>query len=278
MNVDAATQVIFMVGQPVAQTKTPALLNAWFAGQGRNLAVVPLELPGDAMPAFSRLLGEAGNVLGCVVTIPLKARLYPLVHEASPVASTLQAVNVVKRRADGRLYGDMLDGDAMVRGLRAMDVALEDRSAFLVGCGGAGSAMAFSACSEGARRLRLHDAHPESARRLADTLRRRFGACEIEVGTDARGCDLVINASPLGMQADDELPMPIERMDPRAVVVDAVTSPSMTRWVAACRAAGHAVLDGNTIAAHQLPLMREFFGIEAASVEPASMLQDGDMP
>lgn len=278
MNVDAATHVIFMVGQPVAQTRTPALLNAWFAGQGRNLAVVPLELPGDAMPAFSRLLGEAGNVLGCVVTIPLKARLYPLVHEASPVASALQVVNVVKRLADGRLFGDMLDGAAMVQGLRAMDVALEGRSAFLVGCGGAGSAMAFSACSEGVRRLRLHDAHPESARRLSDTLRRRFGACEIEIGSDAQDCDLVINASPLGMRTGDALPVPVEGLDPRAVIVDAVTSRSMTRWVAACRAAGHAVLDGNAIAAHQLPLMREFFGIEAAPTEAAPSSRQEDAP
>ncbi len=267
MTVDAATQVIFMVGRPVAQTKTPALLNAWLDEHGRNLAVVPLELPGGAMPALSRLLGEAGNVLGCVATIPLKAKLYPLVHEASPVATTLRAVNVVKRRADGRLYGDMLDGAAMVRGLRAMDVALAGRSAWLVGCGGAGSAMAFSACSEGVRRLRLHDARPESARQLADTLRQRFGDCDIEAGADAHGCDLVINASPLGMQADDALPLPVERLDPRAVVVDAVTSPGMTRWTAACRAAGHAVLDGNALAAHQLPLMRDFFGIEAMSAE-----------
>ena len=278
MNVDAATRVIFMVGQPVAQTRTPALLNAWFAGQGRNLAVVPLELPGDAMPAFSRLLVEAGNVLGCVVTIPLKARLYPLVHEASPVASALQVVNVVKRRDDGRLFGDMLDGAAMVQGLRAMDVVLEGRSAFLVGCGGAGSAMAFSACSEGVRRLRLHDAHPESARRLADTLRRRFGACEIEVGADARGSDLVINASPLGMRTDDALPVPVEGLDPRAVIVDAVTSRSMTRWAAACRTAGHAVLDGNAIAAHQLPLMREFFGIEATPAETVPSSRQEDAP
>ncbi len=269
MNVDAATHVIFMVGQPVAQTKTPALLNAWFGEQRRNLAVVPLALPGSAVPALSRLLGEAGNVLGCVVTIPLKARLYPLVHEASPVASALRAVNVVKRRADGRLYGDMLDGAAMLRGLRAMGVAPAGRSAWLVGCGGAGSAMAYSACNEGVRRLRLHDARPESARQLADTLRRRFGACEIELGTDARDCDLVINASPLGMRADDALPVPVERLQPQAVVVDAVTSPGMTRWVAACRAAGHAVLDGNAIAAHQLPLMREFFGIDAAPAEAA---------
>ncbi|MFT3791051.1 MAG: hypothetical protein QM741_08225 [Rudaea sp.] len=262
MNVDAATRVIFMVGQPVAQTKTPALLNKWFGERDRNLAVVPLELPDSAVAAFSQLLGEAGNVLGCVVTIPLKARFYPLVHEASPMSSALRVVNVVKRRDDGRLFGDMLDGRAMVQGLRALEVALKGRSAYLVGCGGAGSAMAFSACDEGVRRLRLHDARPESARQLADTLRRRFGACEIELGADARGCDLIINASPLGMRAGDELPVPIERTDPQAVVVDAVTSASTTSWVAACRAAGHTVLDGNAIAAYQLPLMRDFFGIE----------------
>ncbi len=267
MKVDAATQLIFMVGRPVAQTKTPGLLNAWFGEYGKNLALVPLELPDSAVPAFAQLLGEAGNVLGCVATIPLKAKLYPFVHAASPVSSALQVVNVVKRRADGQLFGDMLDGAAMVQGLRAMGVALAGRSVYLTGCGGAGSAMAFSACDEGVRRLRLHDVRPESVRQLADALRPRFADCRIELGADARGCDIVINASPLGMRDDDALPVPVEQLEPQAIVVDAVTSASATRWVSGCRNAGHAALDGNAIAAHQLPLMRDFFGIDAASAQ-----------
>lgn len=270
MKVDAATQVIFMVGRPVAQTRTPALLNAWFGEHGKNLALVPLELPDSAVPALARLLGEAGNVLGCVVTIPLKAKLYPFVHAASPVAAALQAVNVVKRCADGQLFGDMLDGTAMVQSLRTMGVALAGRSAYLTGCGGAGSAMAFSACGEGVRRLRLHDVRPESARQLAAALRLRFADCQIELGTDARDCDVVINASPLGMRADDALPVPVEQLQTQAIVVDAVTSASATRWVATCRKAGHAALDGNTIAAHQLPLMRGFFGIDTPSAQASA--------
>ena len=66
-----------------------------------------LEKPGmNAVPRWFKVMAVLAllwNVLGCVATIPLKAKLYPFVHAASPVSSALQVVNVVKRRADGQL-------------------------------------------------------------------------------------------------------------------------------------------------------------------------------
>ena len=180
--------------------------------------------------------------------------------QIADAAQAFNAVNVVRKSSDGRLHGDMLDGKAMLRALQARGIALRERSVFLTGCGGAGSAMAFSACAAGARTLRLMDIDAGRVSTLAAVLAQRFPACNVGIVQTPGACDVQINATPLGMKLGDPLPIPLDQACPNLAAVDAVTSTGVTPWVASCRTRGIITVDGNELAAAQQPLLLEFFG------------------
>lgn len=260
MTVSAAHELIFMLGRPVAQTKSPGLMNAWFERHRRECVLVPLALSEAGLRSAVELLRQTENARGAIVTLPFKNAIGQYLDELAETARALNAVNAVRRAEDGRLYGDMLDGEAMLRAMEARSLEVHGRRVFLAGCGGAGSAIAFSACAAGARKLRLMDTNPDRAVKLVAVLADRFPACDIGLAPGPGTCDLLVNATPLGMRPSDPLPISLDQAGPGSLAVDAVTSASTTPWVGECRARGIATVDGNALAYAQLPLLLDFFG------------------
>src|SRR5690606_2267457 len=118
-----------------------------------------------------RALFEVDNLRGALITMPLKVSVMDLLDEVSPTARVAGACNAVRRDAQGRLVGDMFDGEGFVRGLRRKGLALQGASALVVGSGGVGSAIAASLAAAGAGRLALFDLQASAAEALAARLR-----------------------------------------------------------------------------------------------------------
>lgn len=260
MIVSGRHELIFMVGQPTAQTKSPGLMNGWFDRQGIDCVLVPLTLPGASLRSAVDIVRHGENVRGAIVTLPFKSAVGQYVDDLTETSRTLNAVNVIRKTKDGQLHGDMLDGKAMLRAIQARGLDVRSRQVFLAGCGGAGSAMAFNACAAGACGLRLTDIDADRAAALVAVLSARFPDCDIGVAATPGSCDILINATPLGMRTTDPLPIALDHASPATLVVDAVTSPSSTTWASAGQARGATVIDGNALAGAQLPLLLEFFG------------------
>lgn len=254
--IDAGTQLLFMVGHPVRQTKSPALLNAWFEESQLPVALVPVDVAPAGLAAFMVALRSTRNAWGAIFTVPHKSKAAALLEELSPVAQCLQAVNVARRTNDGRWEGAMLDGVAVVNALADIDVAVEGRAVHVVGCGGAGSATAYSVAAAGAAMLTLHDNEEGKAAALVQRLQPVFPGCLMRTGPGGLDTvDIVVNASPLGMRACDLLPFDLDAVRGEVVVVDAITSESRTRLAAECDARGLRVVTGNTLARAQQPLI-----------------------
>lgn len=253
------TQLLFMLGHPVAQTKSPALMNAWFAENQLPIALIPLDLHPRALAGFMEAIKSAPNVWGCILTIPHKGAAARHVDELSGISSCLGAVNVMRRTKAGRWAGDMLDGQAVVNALEEIDVRIQGRRVSVIGCGGAGSAAAYSIAAAGAKMLSLQDCDAQKPVVLSERLSSIFSECDILTGpTDLAAFDIVIHASPLGMRASDPLPFTPAELSPGAVVVDAVTAHSITPLIGACEAKGLRVITGNTLARVQQPLMLRY--------------------
>jgi shikimate dehydrogenase len=134
---------------------------------------------------------------------------------------------------------------------------------FVIGCGGAGSAIAWAALEAGAARVSLMNHHQEKARDLRGRLAPHFPGRDIEVVTDPPAqFDIVFNATPLGMKEADPLPMPVEQIPAGAVVTDAVTAPPVTPFLTGAQGHGHVIQTGREMVIGQFPLIAEYFGIE----------------
>lgn len=110
--VSGTTQVVAVIGHPIAQVKSPDNFNRYFAEQHMDSVMIPVDIVPDAVAAYLNALRGWQNMTGVLVTVPHKQRAAALVDDLTPRARRLNAVNVIRKLADGRLQGDMLDASA----------------------------------------------------------------------------------------------------------------------------------------------------------------------
>ena len=262
--IDGHTRVIAHLGVPTDSFKAPLIYNPWFETQGINCLVVPMGCEAADFPAFLPLLFRLRNIAGALVTMPHKVAVTGLLDSASVTVEVCGACNAVRRGPDGRLEGDMFDGEGFVRGVRRKGRQIAGASALVVGSGGVGSAIAASLAGAGAARLGLYDAQAAAAERLAARLAIHFPDVEQTFGSnDPAGFDIVVNATPLGMKPGDPMPLDTGRIDPASFVGEVVMTHEITPFLAAARARGCATQVGTDMLYEQIPAYLEFFGFAA---------------
>jgi len=149
--VSGASRVVFMIGTPIAQVRSPVLFNAHFAEQGIDCVMVPLDVSVAALDGFVAMVRDADNCDGFVATLPHKRALLKLVDEAGPTARALECVNAVRRNPDGRLFGDMADGAGFWNGVRNTGFDPLGKAAVLAGAGAAGPDVAVGTVNSAVR-------------------------------------------------------------------------------------------------------------------------------
>lgn len=266
--ITGSTRLIAHLGYPTASFKAPMIYNPYFEKTGIDAVVVPMGVKAEDYPAFLPLVFRLSNILGALVTMPHKVTTVGLLDEATPTVRVAGSCNAVRLDAEGRLVGDMFDGEGFVRGVLRKGRRVEGASALVVGSGGVGSAIAASLARAGVARLALHDADPRSADALAGRLRANYPDLAVETGSkDPAGFDIVVNATPLGMNPGDPLPMDPERIAPSTFVGEVVMKQEITPFLAAVRARGCPFQVGSDMLFEQIPAYLEFFGLPTATAE-----------
>ena len=266
--ISGTTELIAHIGYPTFAFKAPMIYNPYFAQAGIDAIVVPMGCKAEDYPAFLRAVFTLTNIRGALITMPHKVTTVGLLDEVSPTALIAGACNAVRRSEDGRLIGDMFDGAGFVRGVQRKGLQLTGIRALVVGCGGVGSAIAASLAAAGIGAIHLFDAHAASAEGLADRLRQYYPALQVVVGSnDPAACDLVVNATPMGMNDGDPLPMDVSRIAPSAFVGEVVMKQEMTAFLRAAKARGCAVQIGSDMLFEQIPAYLEFFGFPTTTPE-----------
>jgi shikimate dehydrogenase len=164
--------------------------------------------------------------------------------------------------------GDMFDGEGFVRGIRRKGFDVQGARALVVGSGGVGCAIAASLAVAGVAELMLHDVNAGAAQALAARLAEHYPSVRVGTGSkDPAGWDLVVNATPLGMEPGDPLPVDVDRLDARTFVGEVVMKAQITPLLAAAQARGCRVQVGTDMLFEQIPAYLEFFGFPPATAE-----------
>jgi shikimate dehydrogenase len=255
---NGATRLCFIVGDPIAQVKSPKGVTQAFVDHGRNAICIPAHVSPADLSAWAAGISLARNVDGIIVTVPHKFACRELCATVSERSAFLGNVNTMRRNPDGTWHGDMFDGLGFVEAMRAKGCEPQGRRALLVGAGGAGSAIAHALVVAGVTELAIHD--PDFARR--DGLVQRLvglGLGQVRTGSpDPSGFDIAINASPIGMQTGDPLPIDASRFAPAQFVGCVITSPAVPPMIQAARDAGCVTLTGTDMFARVRDLMVGF--------------------
>ena len=273
MHIDGRTAFIAHIGYPTDSFQSPMIYNPYFQSIGLNAVVLPMACHTEAYPSYLRSVFALENILGALITMPHKVTTASLLDEVTLSVRIAGACNAVKRLPDGRLTGDMFDGEGFARGLTRKGFELKDVKALIVGCGGIGSAIAASLAQRAIAELHLFDLNPATADGVRSRLQGYFPGMKVEAGhNDPAGFDLVVNATPLGSKDADSYPMDVTRIEPSAVVADVVMRGETTELLQAASHRGCTTLDGFEMLFEQIPLYLEFFGLPVASPDQLRQL------
>jgi shikimate dehydrogenase len=257
-NRDKSIFLLGLIGAGIQASRAPALHQQEATAQGLRCIykLIDIERLGPGTDALPDLLtaAERTGFDGLNITHPFKQAVIPLLHELSPDARALGAVNTVLLK-DGMRIGHNTDwwgfAESFRRGLS--DVALGRVVQF--GAGGAGAAVAHAALTLGVARLVIIDMDASRSEALADGLCARFGAGRAVRGDNAADevetADGVINATPMGMVAHPGMPLPASLLRPALWVAEIVYFPLETALLRAARKAGCRTLDGGGMAVFQ---------------------------
>lgn len=251
MEINGRTRTTAVIGWPVAQSLSPVMHNAAYEALGLNWVCIPLGVPDQralvAMVEAARRL----SIVGFNVTMPYKQAVAELCDEVATLAQMAGAVNTV-HSVDGRLIGYNTDGRGMLEALDT-DAGFDPagKAVAVIGAGGAAGAAVTALILAKAGSLSLVNRDVSRAEELVERVEDRLRGMTVSVhpldtsaGPSVRDADLIINATPLGMGAEDPSPVPRQWIREGQVVLDMVYRPGSTALVREANEAGARAFDG----------------------------------
>jgi len=252
--ITGATRVAAVIGSPLRHSLSPALHNAAFTQLGLDWVYAAFEVsPGEAQAALDAM--RTFRLGGLSVTMPHKEAVAGAVDSLDPAAAALRSVNTVVPQADGSLKGYSTDGAGFVASLAAAGVAVAGRQVCVLGAGAAARSIIDELARDGAARIAVVNRTTGAAEEAA-VLAGAIGV--VGSATDVGEAEIVINATSLGMAADD-VPCDPSVLHAGQVVADIVYHPRETALLRAARAAGAVTVEGLGMLVHQAALQQQLW-------------------
>lgn len=252
-----------VIGHPIAHSRSPALHTFWLRRYGIRGHYVPLDVAPNDLAHVLQTLPRMGFV-GVNITIPHKEAVLHIADVITDRAALIGAANTLIFRKDGRIQADNTDGAGFMANLRqnAPNWTPTSGPAVVFGAGGAARAVVAALVEVGVPEIRVAN----RTRPRAEALRSDFGAKLVvsewvQAANMLDGAVTVINTTSLGMTGKSDLRVPLDGLDPRAVVTDLVYTPLMTQFLIEAQARGCTVVDGLGMLLHQAaPGFERWFG------------------
>jgi shikimate dehydrogenase len=268
-----ASRLFPIIGDPIKYVESPMRLTRTFGERGYNGICVPMQVAAGDLDAVMAGLSASRNVDGILVTMPHKFATFAHCATSSERAKVLGVVSVIRRNPDRTWHGDMLDGLAFVKAQKDHGAQPEGARVLLVGAGGAGSAIAIALLEAGVGELVIHDADESRVATLLGLVS-DLGQVGVSAGPpDPTGCDLVCNATPMGMADGDPLPVDAALLRSSMFVGDVIAGHGLTAFLSAAQAAGCKTANGGHMVEAAQDVMADF--MLGKTVSPTG---DGNTP
>lgn len=254
---NGASRLHFVVGDPIAQVKSPAGVTEMLQQRGHNAVCIPGQVAPSDLETFWAGARTLKNLDGVIITVPHKIAAIAMADRLSERAAFLGAVNTLRRTETG-WEGDMFDGLGHVSALKKAGCVLEGKRAILAGAGGAGSAIAHALVLAGVSELAIHEMDEARRSSLIERLA-SLGKAKVFAGSaDPTGFDVVVNATPAGMREGDPLPFDGGKLKPNMFIGEVITQPAVSPLVARAREIGCGAITGVDMFVEVRDLMVDF--------------------
>ena len=240
--VDAATRVYGVAGDPVAHSLSPVIMNA--ALRRENVNGVYVALHAKTLPDLIACVRDI-PIHGLSITMPYKQAILEHLDNTDAHTTKIGACNTVVRAQDGKLYGFNTDTSGVVRPLEQR-INLQGAKILVLGAGGAARAAVFGLKERGAEVYILNRSVVPAQKLARSAKARTIKRADLK----KLAFDVIINATPVGMGNSKESPLSDKEINAR-YVLDMVYDPPETQFVTLARARGATIIPGIEMFVHQ---------------------------
>ena len=249
-----------VIGDPIAQSKSPDMHNAWFEEQGIDATYIPLHVKeADLAQAVQslKLLGASG----WNVTIPHKQAIIPLLDELDEMAEKMGAVNTVVRQENGTLKGYNTDGTGFVRSLEdVISENMRNEPLLVIGAGGAARGIVHALHATGYTNITVANRTVEKAQAIIDEIGVGESLSLQNVESHLADFKIFVQTTPAGMTTGEiDLPFSMEQFPMQAIAADIVYNPLMTPFLRAAEEKQATIVNGLGMFVHQGAIAFEYW-------------------
>jgi shikimate dehydrogenase len=282
MTLSGHTTPYAVLGHPIGHTLSPIMHNASIEALGLDAIYLAFDVDPDLLIETLAAMRNMG-FKGVNLTVPLKEVAFNGINELDVSARTLGAVNTVEFLQDGSLKGHNTDGEGFLLAIKEdLDCCLDGLSVFVLGSGGAGRAVALTCAMNGCKKVTVADIDMERSKKLEQEILKvapqvETSAVTLEPETmkaASLDADLVVQATPVGMKADDKPLLGSDAFRPGQMLFDLVYMYPETGIMKAAAEAGAKTANGLDMLMYQgAHAFKIWSGQEADSAEMRKALQ-----
>ena len=261
MNITGNTKFIPIIGNPTSHVFSPPAVNQWLSDNKIDALMLGLDIAPDGAVGFFDSLPYWNNLIGCSITFPYKQLAFEKIDDATESSKRLGVVNSIKREINGKLIGEMTDGQAMIRAIKKTGFRLNNKKAMIVGAGGgSGIAIVEALCIAGISHLILKDINNNRLLASYKLVKDYFPNVKI-IDDDNFITDIYINATCLGINENDALPFDISLITNDGIYCDVVTNISNSKFIKLAIDKNAIVITGTDMGQAQIELQMAHFGL-----------------
>ena len=243
------TKTLGIIGWPVSHSLSPVMHNAAFTALSLDYSYIPLPIHPDHLEQGIKGLKSMGFV-GANVTIPHKVSIMPYLDELDHSAKLTGAVNTIVIK-EGKAIGYNTDAQGFVLSLLVKNITLTDKFVVIMGAGGAARAVVSGLLEHNVANIMIGTRNVEKAAEFIQNFPAytNLQGCNWDEPLFKKAmeqCDILINCTPIGMEASSQATLPInwETIPANAVICDLIYNPPLTQFLADAQNRGHVIING----------------------------------
>ena len=235
----------FVIGNPIKHSLSPKLHNFWFRKHNLNAKYEKLLLEKDNLNKIVQKV-KTGEISGLNVTVPFKQSIIPFLEKLSPEAQNTQSVNTVYLE-NNKLVGHNTDIAGFELAIRHIKFDTSNKNVLILGAGGVVPSVISALKNLNTKNIFLMNRTKEKAQKIKEKLE----YIEIVDWGDIRDFDMIINATSLGLNKEDDLGLNFESIKKKILFYDLIYNPKETKFLKSARQMMHIVENGKMMFIYQ---------------------------
>ena len=261
-----STKIYGCIADPIDHVKAPTIFSTIFKEKNIDAVMVPIHVNKDNLEIVITSLKKIKNFEGMTVTIPHKKSIAKLCDYLEQDAVFTQSVNWIKFDRDRKLIANNFDGQGFVNGFLAQNLSIENKKVCIFGAGGAAVSIACSIASQNIKSLKIINRNVDKAKELMKKVKVINKNLSVEVDKYENNfslydCNIIINATSLGLHKNDKLPFDVSKTSPDAVIADIIMQPLETDLLKKALDLGRSVHYGKYMIESQIDLAGHFLDL-----------------